>query len=144
MELLVVIAIIGLLISIVTVSIRSSRSKGTDTGVKRGLSELQKQAEIYYYENSNSYSGLCATNKVQTQLANTAKSSGITTVNGNGVAGAWNQATCHDSVREWAAEVPMADSVSDNEIAMWCVDGAGKAEKTTTVFVEDTIVCPTI
>lgn len=141
-ELMVVVAIIGLLVSIVTVSIRSSREKGADTGVKRGLSELQKQAELYYYEHDNSYSGLCQDSKVISQLTVTAKNSGITTIAGNGEYGAGEQATCHDSVRDWAAEVPTAESTSASPV-MWCVDSRGKSQKVIGVVLDvNAVVCP--
>lgn len=133
MELMVVIAIIGLLVSIVTVSIRSSRSKGNDTGVKRGLSELQKQAEIFFYANDNSYSGICTDSKVSAQLSNTARVNKISTIQNNGTYGAWDKATCHDSVKEWAVEVPLAES-SDIAPLVWCVDGIGRSAKTTTLL----------
>jgi prepilin-type N-terminal cleavage/methylation domain-containing protein len=47
-ELLVVIAIIGILSSVVLASLNSARVKGANAAVKANLSNLRKQAEIYY------------------------------------------------------------------------------------------------
>lgn len=47
-ELLVVIAIVGLLASVVLVSLNSAREKSRDTKRKADLAQLQKAIEIYY------------------------------------------------------------------------------------------------
>src|SRR3989344_2720263 len=54
-ELLVVIAIIGILSSIVLVSLGNARSKGVDAGVQGNLNTIRTQAEIYASDNQNSY-----------------------------------------------------------------------------------------
>jgi len=50
-ELLVVIAVIGLLASIVLVSVNSARAKARDTKRKADLYQLQQALEMYYDEN---------------------------------------------------------------------------------------------
>lgn len=55
LELLVVIAIIGVLSSIVLVSLNAARDKGNDVGVKANLATAASQAALYYEENGNSY-----------------------------------------------------------------------------------------
>lgn len=50
-ELLVVIAIIGLLSSVVLVSLNSARGKARDTVRKADLTQLQKALEFYYHDN---------------------------------------------------------------------------------------------
>ncbi len=53
-ELLVVVAIIGILSSIVLVSLNSARLKGRDASAKGSLSSMRATAEIYY-DTHNSY-----------------------------------------------------------------------------------------
>lgn len=54
-ELLVVIAIIGILASIVLVSLNDARNKGYDTQVKSDASQIRNAMEICYDDNSGSY-----------------------------------------------------------------------------------------
>jgi prepilin-type N-terminal cleavage/methylation domain-containing protein len=58
-ELLVVVAIIGILSSIVLVSLNSARQKGRDASVKGSMSSIRAQAEIYF-DNNGTYVGLNA------------------------------------------------------------------------------------
>ncbi|MFA4880125.1 MAG: prepilin-type N-terminal cleavage/methylation domain-containing protein [Candidatus Doudnabacteria bacterium] len=53
-ELLVVIAIIGLLATIVTVSVNSARKKARDTQRRASMKQLQTALELYY-DSSNAY-----------------------------------------------------------------------------------------
>ena len=60
-ELLVVIAIIGVLATIVLVSLNSARNKAKDTAIKSALDQARLVAEIYYDDTSSSYASLSAT-----------------------------------------------------------------------------------
>lgn len=66
-ELLVVIAIIGLLASVVLVSLNSARSKARDTKRRADLNQVAKALELYYDTNNaypstgGSWWGTCAT-----------------------------------------------------------------------------------
>lgn len=51
-----VIAVIGILSSVVLVSLNTARSKGKDAMVRSALSSIRPNAEIYFAQNGNSYS----------------------------------------------------------------------------------------
>jgi len=56
-ELLVVIAIIGILASIVLVSLNDARNKGYDTEIKSELSQIRSAMELCYDNNNGTYGG---------------------------------------------------------------------------------------
>lgn len=58
-ELLVVVAIIGVLASIVMVSLNSARAKARDSAIKKQLSDLRTAAELLY-SNDGNYDNLCS------------------------------------------------------------------------------------
>jgi prepilin-type N-terminal cleavage/methylation domain-containing protein len=60
-ELLVVIAIIGILASIVLVSLNDARNKGYDTQVKSDISQIRNAMEICYDTNGGAYGASCNT-----------------------------------------------------------------------------------
>lgn len=59
-ELLVVIAIIGILASIVLVSLTRARTRAYDAEIKSELSQIRAAAEMHYMDNNGSYAGFCA------------------------------------------------------------------------------------
>jgi len=58
-ELLVVIAIIGILSSIVLVSVNSARDKAKDAAVKSNVEGTRVAAELYYDSHGSSYADVC-------------------------------------------------------------------------------------
>lgn len=54
-ELLVVVAIIGILASIVLVSLNSARAKGRDASAKGSMSSIRAAAEIFYDSHGGTY-----------------------------------------------------------------------------------------
>ena len=136
-ELLVVIAIIGILSAIVLASLNSARAKGQDASIKGNLSGARAQAELYYNDNTNSYSGVCSTTlsngtkPIYSQFVSAANVSGqnssSTIITAAATAGTAGQATCHDSGTAWAAEVPLKTTTG----SFYCVDSSGAAVVTT-------------
>lgn len=55
-ELLVVIAIIGILASVIIASLNSAKSKGEDASIKANIKTITTQAQLYYENNTLSYS----------------------------------------------------------------------------------------
>lgn len=109
-ELLVVIAIIGILASIVLVSLRSARLKAYDAEIKAEISQVRTAFELLYID-ENSY----ATPTSDTNFA--------TAYNGLGVP------VCSDDdsyqlTATAGAYVIWADMCS--RTGSWCVDSAGK------------------
>lgn len=122
-ELLVVIAIIGILSSVVLVSLNSARNKGNDAAVKANLSGVRTQAELVYDDaNPPSYDAVCASTPIVDAVAQAGTAGG-----GTGV--------CNDSTAAWAAAANMRAG------GYWCVDSTGNAASTTSALGTAT-VCP--
>ncbi len=136
-ELLVVIAIIGILASVVLVSLGSARGKSKEAAVQEQMAGLRAQMELFASSNSGSYSGGCAAAAssngalgILTGAAgsNIIASQNATPVTAAGIAGAFGATTCHDSATVWAAETPFTGSATGASV-MWCVDSTGKSAK---------------
>lgn len=127
-ELLVVIAIIGILASVVLASLNSARDKGADAAIKSNLNNMRAQAELYYDDNSNSYSGMCDDPTVTNATAAADSTNGtgaMTCVDGDDVSGAW------------AIEAALVASST----AFYCVDSTGAAgeESGSTIDTSDAV-----
>ena len=68
-ELLVVIAIIGVLSAVVLASLNTARDKGNDAAVMSDLDGIRTQAQIFYGDTSNSYTGVCSETTIAKQIA---------------------------------------------------------------------------
>lgn len=147
-ELLVVIAIIGIFSSIVAVSLNATRTKGNDTGIKSNLANLRAQAEFYYSGNRGSYLGVCGTapasdgaKTINAQLIAAAKLAGLSSVATTITSvGAYNLATCHDSISAWAAEIPLKASSAATPV-MLCVDSTGKLKQQSAALAANAVTC---
>ena len=126
-ELLVVIAIIGILASVILVSVNSARNKGNDAAVKANLDSVRTQAQIYYDSKTpNTYTGLCTDSQVSPALAQAGSAGGsaaVCNVDGTG--------------NNWAAQAPLRAG------GYWCVDSTGISSTSTTALVSGgATTCP--
>lgn len=112
-ELLVVIAIIGILSSVVLASLNSARSKGSNAAVKSEMAQLRAQAEIFYSDTSNTYTGLCADATFSRLLT-----AAGTTAGGTGA--------CFATASAWAASSPL--KVAEGANGHYCVSSTGAAK----------------
>ncbi len=126
-ELLVVIAIIGILATIVMVSLNTARSKAADASVKANLKAVMTQAELVYDTASpNSYAGVCAdTIVVKAIAAAGAQTTGAITV-------------CNNSATAWAASAGVLKSAG----GYWCVDSVANNKTEVATLPAATYVCP--
>jgi len=109
-ELLVVIAIIGILASIVLVSLGSARNKARDAAIKADLSGLRASAELFASDHSDVYTGFCAgTDYTRVDTA----------INGT--------AECDAQANTWIACSQLLGTAGD----YYCVDWQGNAKQTT-------------
>ena len=125
-ELLVVIAIIGILASVVLASLNSARAKGADAAVKANLNNLRAQAELFYDDNTNVYTGLCADANIDQGM------DAADAANGSG------SVDCDADADEWAAEAQLVA----NTAQYYCVDSTGAAQTTTSSKGGSAYSCP--
>lgn len=118
-ELVVVISIIGLLASIVLVSLRDSRAKARDAQIKSYMHQLRNAAEMSYIKNNESYSQIC--DESDNTLVNSGEigllEEAIKKENGD------QDLTCFESAdkKAFAVSSPLQARVGKH----WCVESAG-------------------
>ncbi len=124
-ELLVVVAIIGILASIVLVSLNSARDKGRDASAKGSLSSMRAAAELIF-DNTNSYASVCNTGSQAEILLVAAENQVGTPAGGD----------CNSNAGAWAASVTLRSG------GYYCVDSNGFAGNRTTALGSSATVCP--
>ncbi len=113
-ELLIVIAIIGIISSIVLVSLSSAREKGSNASVKQSLSQFMRGAELFYDQN-NTFAGVCADETYNTsQLYNAALSNAKTPT---------TNSRCNSAAGAYAVTIELKTPEGTN--THWCVDSRG-------------------
>ncbi len=139
-ELLVVIAIIGILASVVLVSLNSARSKGADAKVQAQLAGFRSAAEVYY-TNNNGYSagtaakaafvvgGMTIPSTDASVFSNAEATLGLTP--GNLPAGTMIWFTHNGTATAKATSYAVAGSYSSATGGAWCVDSLGNSRKET-------------
>lgn len=104
-ELLVVIAIIGILASIVLVSLSGARNRAKDARIIADMGQIRTAAEIYLANNGN-YSGLCTS------------SIDIINLQGDIISQGGKYYGCYT----WSADNTYCVEVQLNSGKWWCVD----------------------
>ena len=128
-ELLVVIAIIGILSSIILVSLSTARQKANDSKIKEQMSGMRAAAELYYGNNNGygSFSVAACAATAGTMFGDT--TSGMGNIIGGILGTTGVGATkCFATTDMWAAA---AFEPSANTTKYWCVDSTGKSEEVT-------------
>lgn len=131
-ELLVVIAIIGILSSIVLVSLNSARGKGNDAAIKTNMVNLRSGAELYFIDQSPSgygsqaftsdcggtVTGVFSDTRVQSYIDDAITKSGQT---------AATAARCFANTSSYVIAVQL----NSTSTAAWCVDSVGISKQVT-------------
>jgi prepilin-type N-terminal cleavage/methylation domain-containing protein len=124
-ELLVVIAIIGILSAVVLTNLNSARDKAKVASVKTMMAQLKRSAEVYYYDNANSYNGFCGNTSYDSgglRILSAIATSSPAAANISGVRvdapnnGPW--VTCIDNATDWGAQVRLDSTFTQ----VWCAD----------------------
>lgn len=118
-ELLVVIAIIGILASIVLVSLGTARNKARDAAIKADLSGMRAAAELFASDNApvDTYTGFCLS----------ALPTGGARIMNSLPGLIATQKDCADSASAWAACAELIAVTAD----YYCVDSNGNARTIT-------------
>jgi prepilin-type N-terminal cleavage/methylation domain-containing protein len=124
-ELLVVIAIIGILASIVLVSLGTARNKAKDVAIKADAASLRASAELWASDHSELYTGFCAG-------ADAARAIAGVTANGSTLI-----CTVISTNDKWGACAQLKGDSSK----YYCVDNTGVAKDVTGTCAALT-VCP--
>ena len=122
-ELLVVIAIIGILSSVVLVSLNSARNKGNDAKIQADLSGVRAAMEVYYSDNGGYSLGTTVNNNSCSQVPfDDGKISPYLT---NKTAACVHNGTASEKATKYAIAATLPSELT----TAWCVDSAGKSQK---------------
>ena len=110
-ELLVVIAIIGILASIVLVSLSGARDRAKDTKIMADMGQMRTVADVFR-DNFGSYIGVCTSADVGKLIADITSQGGGTNFH------------CYESANAYCAEVTL-----NNTSQWWCIDNSYRSEQ---------------
>ncbi len=142
-ELLVVIAIIGLLASVVLVSVNSARSKGADAVIKSDLRNAVAQAELLYDDASpNSYANICVDPIIIDQMKHAANAAGNAYTLGLLADAQVNTSptkvvVCHATAIAYMIQAYLKSTTT----ASWCVDSTGASRQVGASALLNATVC---
>ena len=141
-ELLVVIAIIGILSSVVLVSLNSARVKAANTSIKSNLTTIRGQAELWYDDNGNKYGpvGTDAASADNCKLDNSMFADPTITAAINKAKESSGSATgilCGSNGTSYAASVPLKDDATKS----WCVDNMSNSMEGIASYTSPTFQC---
>ena len=123
-ELLVVIAIIGILASIVLVSLNDARNRGYDAEIKAELAQIRNAVEMFYDDNGGTYT--------------------LATLAGMGVTGLGTPSCSGDD--QYQINTDATGYVIHADLCGtdfdWCMDANGVSRNTAAAVVGTSLVCP--
>jgi len=117
-ELLVVIAIIGILAAVVLGSLNDARDGANDASAKTSINNIRNAAEIFYSENTFSYTGVCAT------VTNLTDAADVQT---------GNTSICADTTDGYGVEVELRSG------DFFCVDSTGFSGEVAVTTIDATV-----
>jgi len=148
-ELLVVVAIIGILASVVLVSMSSAKNKGSDASIKANLHTVINQAELFAGDHSDKYLPVGVTETFGPAICPSVyDASGTNIFESNkqmfdALSEAIKQGSgnnCFNSSTAWAVAIGLRADTSHS----WCVDNSGVAKEvpyTSDTAISDTGAC---
>ena len=103
-ELLVVIAIIGILASIVLVSLNDARNKGYDTQIKSDIAQVRNTVELCYDNQNGSYINCLTLGSNSVANPDKPACAGTYTLNGTATTYAISAQLCSDDTKYWCVD----------------------------------------